>query len=384
MAQDRVTAEPSASVVAWELVRAEREAQRHAFTELQVELDRVVGAELQAADGDRTLIIGSGLWGRGTRGLVLTDQRVLLVDRKRDGRFFVKAAWPREAVRVASFRERGETFMLYIEKRGGRFRLAIPYRERERAQAVVDALGGYPAGRHRSLFFLWALCPVLNVIAWLHAAIVTRRIRYLAFATVYVVPIVVGAMIKSAHPRSSADGGWYAISWLVCMVHVAAALNQVAEEAWIRSGQLRSGEHPGAGEAGEGSVHRHQNFEDTVADNLPAGERLIASVPDVSLDADFRREHGLNSEGVPNDAIVLTNRHVLVIRLRRRLLTIVVSLPRADACVTEYEPRRPERDHVVIQASDTTVKFSFGLSMHDRGAELIATLGGVMEPTGVT
>jgi hypothetical protein len=172
----------------------------------------------------------------------------------REGRFFVKAAWPREAVLVASFRERGENFVLCIEKRGGRFRLVVPYHERVRAQAVVEALGGYPAGRRRSLFYLWALCPLLNVVAGLHAAIVTRRIRYLAFAIVYVIPVVVGAMIESAHPNSSAAGGWFDVSWLVCMVQLAVARKRVDEEAWIRKGQVRYGEHPDAAYAGEGRL----------------------------------------------------------------------------------------------------------------------------------
>jgi hypothetical protein len=226
---------------------------------------------------------------------------------------------------------------------------------------------------------------VLNPIAWLHAAIVTRRARYLALAIVYVVPIVIGAMIQSAHPKSSsAGGGWYAISWLVCMVQVAVARKRVAEEAWMRKGQVRCGEHPSAREAGQGRLGRHQNFEDTVADYLAAGERLIASVPRVSLDAGFRREHGLYSRGFPQDAVAVTDRRVLVISLKRRRFTIVESFPRADARVTEYEPKRRDgeslRDHVVIQASDTTVKFSVAPSI-DRGAELIAALGGVVEPT---
>jgi hypothetical protein len=378
-------------VAAWELVQAERDAQRHAFTELEGQLDRVVRAALQAGDGDCTVIVGSGPHRQRTRGLALTDRRVLLVDRKRDGRLIVQAAWSREGVRVASFREREETFELSIEKRGGRFRLVVPYRERERAQAVVDALGGYPAGRHRSLFWVWALCPVLHVVAWLHAAIVTRRIRYLSFAIVYAVPIVVGLMIQSAHPKSDSPGGWYVISWWVCAMHLASGGGaRVSEETWLRHGKRRTGEEPCAGDAVEGRVHRHQNFEDTVADNLADGERLIGSVPHVSLGRSFRLEHGLGNMDwtAANDAIVLTNRRVLVIRLRRRVFTIMTSVPRAGAQVTEYEPRRRSgesvTDHVVIQASETTVKLSFDSSMHERGAELIAALGGLMGHTGVT
>jgi hypothetical protein len=276
--------------------------------------------------------------------------------------------------------------VLYIEKRDMRFCLAVPYREREQVRAVVDALGGYPAGRHRSLFFLWALLPLLNVIAWLHAAIVTRRIRYLAFAIVYLVPVVIGEMIQSAHP--SAGGGWFAIPWLVCLGHVVGARTHVAEEAWIHNGQLRSAEHPDPGYAGDGHVRRHQNFEDTVADNLPAGERLIASVRRVSLDPGLRGEHGLYSGGFPQDAVAVTDRRVLATRLKRRRFKIVESSLRTDARVTKYEPKRHDgesrHDHIVIQASDRTVGFGVALTMHDRGSELIAALGGVLEPARVT
>jgi hypothetical protein len=94
------------------------------------------------------------------------------------------------------------------------------------------------------------------------------------------------------------------------------------------------------------------------------------------LDAGFRREHGLHSGVFQHYAVAVTDRRGLVISLKRRLFTIIESSPRADARVAKYAPKRHHegsvRDHVVIQAKDTTVEFGVVLSMRDRGAELIA------------
>ncbi len=96
-----------------------------------------------------------------------------------------------------------------------------------------------PAGRNRSLFWLWALLPYLGAAAWVHAAFVTRSARYWRLAAAYAVPLIL-AIVTAPGADDQAPGwvtGIAVVVWIVNAIHAWTARPAV-DAAW---GAARAG-----------------------------------------------------------------------------------------------------------------------------------------------
>lgn len=375
---------PDSGLEAWRHAEAELAAERRTFADRRQEALEAIRPALQPDEGDPIALLGRHPWFRRPCSLVLTGRRVFMTRSWLGAQSARTTEWPRDAVRAAALVERDNSLELELRRGRRSFRVAVPYHERGSICAVADALGGYPVGRRSSLFWLWALCPVIDPIAWLHAAIVTRRLIYGLLAVAYTIPVVIGALVESGHAHSSAAGGWYAISWGLCLMHALWFRDWVAQQMWDRSGRRRTSDQRVTTDA-DGRIGRLENFEDTVSDQLPAGEWLVASLPQVSLPTAFRHDLDLDL-GIGEPALALTNRRVLVTRvlvtpILRRRFSIVADWPRSEIHIGGFRPAEASGDkpgELVIEGRGVRLACGFVPALSSRARELISELGGVI------
>ena len=90
--------------------------------------------------------------------------------------------------------------------------------------------------RTSSRYWLWALSPYLAAGAWVHAAVLTRSVRYWLLAAVYAIPLALAAIVAPGVDDEVPD--WVTaiavVFWIVNAIHVWTARPDV-NAAWARA-----------------------------------------------------------------------------------------------------------------------------------------------------
>ena len=108
-------------------------------------------------------------------------------------------------------------------------------------------------------------------------------------------------------------------------------------------------------------------------------EHPVASLRRVDLTRQSRRELRIGLR--EHTAVVVTDRHVVLLAQRSGHTKVALRCPRDAVRVLDYETVWPGGDlvfdRVVMQAGDATVSFDLDGRMHERAEAVVAELGGV-------
>ena len=90
--------------------------------------------------------------------------------------------------------------------------------------------------RTSSRYWLWVILPYLAAGAWIHAALLTRSVRYWLLAAVYAIPLALAAVVAPGVDDKIPD--WVTaiavLFWIVNAIHVWTARPDV-DAAWARA-----------------------------------------------------------------------------------------------------------------------------------------------------
>ena len=149
---------------------------------------------------------------------------------------------------VQMLRAAAEQGALNVDELEERLSAALPAVTRADLVRLVDDLPPSPATqpapapapshpvRASSRFWLWVLLPYLAAAAWVHAALVTRSVRYWLLAAVYAIPLALSAIVAPGVDEEIPN--WVnAIAvafWIVNAIHAWTA-RPVVDAAWARA-----------------------------------------------------------------------------------------------------------------------------------------------------
>ena len=92
------------------------------------------------------------------------------------------------------------------------------------------------AVRTSSRYWLWVLLPYLAAAAWVHAALLTRSVRYWLVAAVYVIPLALASIVAPGVEEEIPN--WVnaiaVVFWIANAIHVWTA-RPVVDATWARA-----------------------------------------------------------------------------------------------------------------------------------------------------